>query len=260
MWRVRLVVATVLAVLLGTFLAVVLLAVLYLPWWGWVGIAAVVVLLPVSVRLLVRWKVRSFLRELESETPAGMPPFFAAAFKMKGSVLRQARVVVHAVQPAEAPPPLPPAPGSGAAERADMPSPGPLALPPPETPDAGRADEQGQAAAEAPGGPPRDYYLLDVTIRPTHRGIGFGRWQPGELALTAPDSGWLDADDSCQVVSVQVEQGGAFGPEDDLRYAGPQRLRLLVGVRRGVDRLAFRYYTEQFGEVVLPVPGRQPPA
>ena len=58
---------------------------------------------------------------------------------------------------------------------------------------------------------------------------------------------------------MQVETSGVFGPEDDLRYAGAQRLPLLVGVRRGVERLAFRYYTEEFGEVVLPPAGRLPP-
>jgi hypothetical protein len=252
MWRVRLVVATVLTVLLGTFLAVLLLAILYLPWWAWLVIAAGVILLPVSVRLIVRWKVRSFLKELDAETPQGVPPFFAAAFKMKGSVLRKARVVVHSIQPAEAPPPLPPETASGDAAPADMPL---LAAPA-----AGRAGEESTGEGEAPADPPRDYYLLDVTIQPTRRGLGFQHWQPGELALTAPDSGWLDADDSCHVVSVQVEQGGAFGPEDAMRYAGKQRLRLLVGVRRGVERLAFRYYTEQLGEVVLPATGRPPPA
>jgi hypothetical protein len=244
MWRVRLVVGVVLAVVLGTFLAVLLLAILYLPWWAWLVIAAVVVLLPVTVRLIVRWKVRSFLKELDAETPPGMPPFFAAAFKMKGSVLRKARVVVHSVHPAEAPPPAPATGGEGQA-----------ALPPPQPPGPGQAGEEGPA----PGDLPRDYYLLDVTIKPTRWGIGFKRWQPGELALTAPDSGWLDADDTCQVESVQVAQGGGFGPEDDMRYAGPQRLRLLVGVRRGVTRLAFRYYTERFGEVILPAAGRISP-
>ena len=33
-----------------------------------------------------------------------------------------------------------------------------------------------------------------------------------------------------------------------MRHAGPQRLRLLLGV----ERLTFRYYTERFGTIVLP--------
>src|SRR5262249_6173055 len=125
MWRVRLVLATVLAVLLGTFLAVLLLAILYLPWWAWLVVAAAVVRLPITVRLIVRWKVRSCLKELDAETPPRVPPFFAAAFKMKGSVLRKARVVVHSIQPAEAPAPLPPGTASGDEERADVPAPDP---------------------------------------------------------------------------------------------------------------------------------------
>jgi hypothetical protein len=257
MWRVRLVLAVILATLLATFLAVFLLAILYLPWWAWLAIAAVVVLLPVTLRLVVRWKVRSFLQELDTETPPGMPPFFAAAFKMKGSVLRKARVVVHAIKPAEAPPPLPPETATRHEGDADQPSLDRPALPPPEGSDSRPEGEDGEGTETVPGGPPRDYYLLDVTIKPTRWGVGFKRWQPGELALTAPDSGWLDPDDTCQVVSVQVEQDGSFGPEDDLRYAGKQRLHLLVGVRRGTERLVFRYYTERFGEVVLPRPGSE---
>jgi hypothetical protein len=221
MWRVRLVAAFFLA----TFLAVLLLAILYLPGWAWLLIAALVILIPMLLRLLIRWKVRSFFRELNTQTPPGMPPGIMALFKMKGSVLRKARVEVHAVHPVEAPPPEPSA-GSDGEPR----------LPGPE----------GSVA------PSRDYYLLDVTIRPTRWGIGFKRWQPGELALTTPTSGLLEPDDSCEILNVQVEHGGRFEPEDEMRYAGPQRLRLLVTVRRGVGRLAFRYYTEQFGEVVLP--------
>jgi hypothetical protein len=259
MGRARLVVMSVLAVLLATFLAVVLLAILYLPWWAWLVIAALVVLLPLTVRLVVRWKVRSFLKELEAETPPGVPPFFAAAFKMKGSVLRKARVVVHSVQPAEAPPPLPPEPAAAQEGHADLPLLDRPALPAPG-PDASGACEGGRPGQAGPGAAPRDYYLLDVTIRPTRWGVGFKRWQPGELALAAPESGWLDADDACEVVSVQVEEGGAWGAESDLRYAGPQRLRLLIGVRPGTERLAFRYYTERFGEVVLPGAGRVPRA
>ena len=254
MGRARLVVAVVLAVLLATFLAVVLLAILYLPWWAWLVIATLVVLLPLTVRLIVRWKVRSFLKELDAETPPGMPPFFAAAFKMKGSVLRHARVVVHSVQPAEAPPPEP---GAAQEGRADPPLLDRPALPAPAPASDGASQEVPPGPAD-PAVTPRDYYLLDVTIKPTRWGVGFKRWQPGELALTAPDSGWLDADDTCQVVSVKVEQGGVFGPESDLRYAGPQRLRLLIGVRPGTERLAFRYYTERLGEIVLPGARRGP--
>jgi hypothetical protein len=217
MWQVRL---AGLLLLVGLVLAIV-----YLPPWVWLAVAAVVVLAPLATWLFVRWKVRRFLRELEAETPPCMPPLFAALFKLKGSVLRKARVTVHAVEPVEAPPPpLEPAAGT----------------------------EEGQEGEVITAGPPRDYYLVDMTVQPTRRGLAFQRWQPGELALTTPDSGWQDADDACEVLNVQVEHEGVFGPESDYRYVGPQRLRLLVGVRPGVSRLAFRYYTERFGEVALP--------
>jgi hypothetical protein len=217
MWKVRLAVTAVLMTVLALCVAVLLLAFLYLPYWAWAVIVAAAVLPPVIIRYVVRWKMRSFLNELDAVTPAGMPQGVAALFKLKGSVLRKARVTVHSVEPA--PPPV------------SQPEP---------------ADAEGTEPVA------RAYYRLDVTVKPTRWGLGFKRWQPGELKLTDPAAGWLDVDDTCTIRSLQVVTPDGLGPEGDQGYKGAQRLRLLVGVRQGVDRLTFRYYTEKFGEIVLP--------
>jgi hypothetical protein len=223
MWKVRLVVTAVLMTLLALVVAVLLLALLYLPYWAWGVIAAAAILPPIVLRFVLRWKVRSFLKELNEQTPPGMPQGFTALFKLKGSVLRNARVTVHSVEPA---------------------------LPPPSQ----------RGPADGKEGPPvtRGCYRLDVTVKPTRWGIGFKRWQPGELVLTDPAAGWMDVDDSCTILSLEVVNARHFGARDDPSYVGAQRLRLLVGVREGVDRLTFRYYTEKFGDIVLPPAQRLP--
>jgi len=250
MWRVRLI--------LLAFLVCLVLAIRYLPGWAWLVIAGVALLLPFVVRLIIRRKLRSFVKELDAETPPGMPAGIAALFKMKGSVLRKARLTVHSIQPVEAP--LPPIETEDDDEaHPPLPCAGQIALPPPQDPGAEHVGEENQVIGTDSVTPARDYFLLDVTIKPTRWGIGFKRWQPGELALTSPGSGWLDNDDSCEILNVQVANHGDFGPEDDMRYAGAQRLRLLVGVRQGVERLTFRYYTERFGDILLRAPGQLPP-
>jgi hypothetical protein len=223
MWKVRLVVTAVLMIVLAVVVAVLLLAFLYLPYWAWAVIVAAAILPPLILRFVIRWKVRSFLNELNEQTPPGMPQGFTALFKLKGSVLRKARVTVHAVEPT---------------------------LPPPGS----REPVNGEETAPMV----RNYFRLDVTVKPTRWGIGFKRWQPGELVLTDPSAGWTDVDDTCAIVSLEVVNPLDFGARDDPSYVGAQRLRLVVGVREGVERLTFRYYTEKFGDIVLPPAQRLP--
>src|SRR2546430_12006750 len=52
--------------------------------------------------------------------------------------------------------------------------------------------------------------------------------------------------------SLDVQQEGAFKPDEGFKFEGPQRLRLLIAVKPGTSRLKFRYYFEEFGAVVLP--------
>jgi hypothetical protein len=39
-----------------------------------------------------------------------------------------------------------------------------------------------------------------------------------------------------------------------MKFSGPQRLKLLIGVKPGTSCLKFRYYFEEFGSVNVPAP------
>jgi hypothetical protein len=175
-----------------------------------------IVLLVISLALAGRFLGRYLLRSL-----------FMMPFKMKGQVLRRARAEVHSVEPTAAP--------AGTE----------LALV------DGQADEETMPPEPAP---PRDYYWIDVTITPTPTTGPFQFWEPGELLLVPIDAkASLDDDETYQVGDVEVFHDGRFGPDEGMKYPGPQRLRVRVGLPVGSPRRwKFRYYFETFGEVVLP--------
>lgn len=116
-----------------------------------------------------------------------------------------------------------------------------------------RVDVHSLTPVPSPPDEPWRHYDLETTVRPTGWGIGFRLWQPGELRMEEPGGAWADGGDACRVLSVEVFDGREYGA-DGMRYRGARRLRLRLAVRPGVRRLAFRYYTEQFGDVVLPEP------
>jgi hypothetical protein len=147
---------------------------------------------------------------------------FSVPFRAKGAVLRRAEAEVHSVAPAEAP-------GDGGS--------------------GGEGDADG----------PLDRFSVDVTVRPRPTAGPFHHWEPGELAVVpaaARVEPFGDAPAGARVLGVEVFDGGRFGPDEGMKYFGPQRLRLLVGVPPGGDRrLAFLYYFEKFGTLTLPAPG-----
>jgi len=143
---------------------------------------------------------------------------FVLPFKMKGAVLRNATAQIHSITMVDRP----------AAEDANT----------------------GDSSVT------RHYYQLDVTIVPQEATGKFTLWEPGDLTLTRPESG-IGVDDetddgTCTVHNLQVEEEGQFKPYEGMKYPGPQRLRMTLGVQEGVTALKFRYYFEAFGEVRLP--------
>jgi hypothetical protein len=160
---------------------------------------------------------------------------FLLPFKAKGAVLRRASVAVHSLDPAARPAP------AGTAQLGYQPREGREA--------AGGADGQ---PAERPV--TRSYYLMVVTLTPRPKVGGFQHWEPGEVRLTLPQTRPMDdeEDDACTIEDVAIEEGGVFRPDEGFKLHGEQKLRLLLGVRLGVERLVFQYYFEKFGEVRLP--------
>jgi hypothetical protein len=143
---------------------------------------------------------------------------FMMPFKAKGAVLRGARAQVHGVSPTSAP-----------------------------------VGEDGETLEDAAS---RDFYEVEATITPAADTKGsFQLWEPGELRLVPPGYKPEDdsSDDAVEIAKLEIQQDGAWQPEEGMKYPGPQRLRLTAGVKRGGPRqLRFQYYFEMFGTVSLP--------
>lgn len=198
------------------------LAANYLPWWGFA-----LVLLGM---LLALW---GGLKLLSGRLLQGL---FAAPFRAKGRVLHAAEAEVHAVRRAERP-----------------------ARVEPESNGNGEAESNGEVDAEGDeDDDDRDlaFFEIEVTIRPKVTAGPFHLWEPGELALVpakARTSSLDDFPEGASIRRIEVFEENAYGPGSGMKYFGPQRLRLLVGIPEGFGReLAFLYYFEKFGTVALP--------
>jgi hypothetical protein len=195
-------------------LMALVLIIKYLPWYVPVGLLVAFVL---SMKFLGRWFIRWVVHRL-----------FLIPFKAKGAVLRDAGAKVHAIESTLLPPSMQPA----IVYHADG--------------EKGAEEDKLQKALA------RAYFRLDVTITPQEPTGPFQHWEPGELRLGLPEKKWDEEDDSCEIKSLEIEQDAQFQADEGYKYAGPRRLRLLIGVLPGVERLTFRYYLEEFGEVTLP--------
>lgn len=109
------------------------------------------------------------------------------------------------------------------------------------------------STARDPRGPrerarqPLSFHWIEITVRPPRRQRA-SSWRPGDLALVAATAraGCPERDEAVgRVHAVTRWRNGYWleqGPSPGL--AGPQRLRLLVGVAPGTRHFRFRYYLE----------------
>jgi hypothetical protein len=100
-------------------------------------------------------------------------------------------------------------------------------------------------------------YELEVTITPDARaGAGaFTTWELGELLLVPRGAKVALAegdDEAIPLDDLEVFLDGRYQPDEGWKLGGPQRLKARIAVPEGPEKLEFRYYFEQFGEVVLP--------
>ena len=152
---------------------------------------------------------------------------FSMPFKAKGAVLRGAAVDIHAITPVTF---------------ADI-----QAL----RKNAPNDDDNEDAVPDAS----RNYFVVEATVKPVAGSSGtFRLWEPGELQLAGPDARPRDSDDEeiCCIERVEIETDGRFAADEGMKYDGPRRLHLTVGVVPGTTRLQFRYYFELFGGFTLP--------
>jgi hypothetical protein len=108
-------------------------------------------------------------------------------------------------------------------------------------------------------GEPRERYLVEVTITPSDPKGPFSLWEPGELRLVRPESVLRpysnepdDEDNACTITRIQIEDEGQWKDDEGMKYGGAHRLRLHLAAQHGVQKLKFRYYFEEFGNITLP--------
>lgn len=114
---------------------------------------------------------------------------------------------------------------------------------------------------------PRDWYSIDLTVQPAMRDDGrpteYKPWSPYMLMLLGqpkelpkqfgPMAAFAGiADGVCDIRNVEIWKDGAWDAEVDEDDFGPQRIRLLAGVKPGETQLRVGYVSEVIGEVNLP--------
>ena len=221
------------------------LAIRYLPWYVSVGL---LIAFFVSAKYLFRWGIRRAL----------MIPF-----RMKGGALRGATIEVHSVEPTTAPVRRVEPEVDEEEERQGE-------LETIRTTDAegvttevlspvSDGDESEEEREEVEDRTPRDWYRIDLTIRPTPNPGGFQFWEPSEFFLVPYDMkvslDSLDGDETSPVEEVRVwdPETRQWMKDDPGKYPGEQRLQLVFGIKPAAPRRwKLQYYFESFGEIELP--------
>lgn len=101
---------------------------------------------------------------------------------------------------------------------------------------------------------PRLYYQVDATITPASEDRS---WEPGEFILTSDRIKSLsELEDGKKEVGniheVQIWNGSAFGPDEEGKYPGVQRLLMTFAVKPAVSKAWLHYYNEPIGTLELP--------
>lgn len=113
---------------------------------------------------------------------------------------------------------------------------------------------------------PREWLFIDLTVYPALRAGGqpteYERWNAGAVALLGPKVAMPTndvigvfgamSDSRCVVERVEIWQDDEWAISDTVETLGPQRIRLLAGVKPGLKQLDVTYFTEKIGTVTLP--------
>jgi hypothetical protein len=209
------------------FIALTVVAFIYLPWWqALIVVLAMILAIVMGVRFLLR-----NLGKILSDSMLKM-------FEVKSQVLRGAQVQVNSVQPTTAP-----------ADTDDEES---------EAPSEG-------GSATRPLRRQVDYFLIDVTIKPAGVQGPMQHWDLDDLrvvpfdtpAATLQEMAGDDAAESIEgydLRDVKVMENHQFVADQQGKYEGPRQISAVVGVPSHVRELKFQYYGEQFGHIKLPPP------
>jgi hypothetical protein len=195
-----------------------------LPWW--VALLVVPVVL-VGGWYLLGWYVRRRFDEIVHE-----------AVLEAGSALKGATAEVHSV----------------------------TAVAAPKDPSPYDLDEDDEQFCEETDGKPweadeADFYLIDATVTPANPAA---LWDPTGIGVTPADFEPEDPTDVCEHMgalhSAERFLNGVWKPLREGNQTGPQRLRMLFGVPKGVRAVKFASVVTYFGRVELPPPAATTPA
>ena len=104
-----------------------------------------------------------------------------------------------------------------------------------------------------------DWFEIDATIFPAPNAAGpMNDWDIDDLRLVPIDEPDREPLESAEIENeigfnrIAIVENGVASEPDQSKLHGPQRLRLVAGLPRGIRVWKFRYYFEQFGRVELP--------
>ena len=178
----------------------------------------------------------------------GLKRAMLGLFMTKSRVLRNAGIHVHRVEATErsADPPRAEAAATESSEASSE----------SEIEDDEQKDEDEDDDTLAPAD--HRFVLVDFTITPKPAQSKMSHWEPGELMLVPFDSKVDPEHDTDSKVSANadrirlVEESGQE-TEDFDKIVGPAHLRAVFAIPPALSgRVKFRYYFEQFGDIVLP--------
>jgi hypothetical protein len=217
------------------------LAVALFHFWGWKGMVA----FPFIVIVLV-WAGKVVIGTVFKRLSL-------ALFSMKAGVLRGASMTVASVTPVQKP-----------AESLDEEDSEEGSDEEDEAGEAGKEEHRAHAKEAVEGGEASgdketeeqksQYYAVEMTVTPSDKGRP-GVWEPGEFILAAKQVkslADLEQEELGVVEGVQVWNGSEFGPDEEVKYAGEQRLKVTFAVKPGTPKVWVHYYNEPLGELALP--------
>jgi hypothetical protein len=231
----------ILIFIVGLFVAVGVLAVAL---YHFLGVKGLIVFPFVILALLwvAKWVIKNLVKK-----------FALSLFGRKSRALRGAAMTVHSIRVI----PEPPEPESEPDDEEDEESEDPALIGSDATSEEKNVESNEKPAVSTEKKEPKDYVELDVTITPKPASCdAFTFWEPTEFILTSDkikSLGDLEEKTIGDVHSVEVWNGSAFGPDDQGKYPGEQRLKIIFEVKPGSKSGWLCYYHEAIGQLQLPV-------
>ena len=178
--------------------------------------------------------------------------FALGLFSMKSSVLRGATMTLHSITPVPEPPEADIEDLEDEEDESEERAAATADEEEEENEDHDEEEiEQDEADAEEK---PKHYYAVDVTITPGTSGQNRA-WEPGEFILSSEPVKNLEQLEEKEVGSVReirIWDGSEFGPDDECKYPGEQRLKVTFAVVPGTSKAWLQYYNESIGSFDLP--------